>query len=110
MFSSPSSGPGRVLTGTGSLSHAGLLQTGPAGYMALTCRHGFPRAWIGRYSLGLPFTHGFIFPELPEKPANLPHLKTCWARSVFYWYDYLATIFVPSLETTDQILSYELML
>ena len=40
--------------------------------------------WIGRCTLGLAFTHGFIFSELPEKPANLPHLKTRWARSVFH--------------------------
>ena len=51
-----------------------------------------------------PFTHGFIFSELPEKSTNLPHLKPCWARSVFHWYDYLAAIFIPSLETTDVLL------
>ena len=67
---------GRVLIGTGSLSHVGLLQTGPTRYVALTYRHASPD-WIGRCTLGLPFTHGFIFSELPEKPANLPHLKTC---------------------------------
>ena len=60
--------------------------------------------WIGRYILCLAFTHGFIFSELPEKPANLSHLKTSCARSVFHWYDYLATIFVPSLRTTDVML------
>ena len=53
--------------------------------------------------LGLAFTHGFIFSELPEKPANLPHLKARWARSAFHWYDYLAAIFIPSLGTTDII-------
>ncbi|KAJ1072570.1 hypothetical protein K5549_011796 [Capra hircus] len=50
------------------------------------------------------FTLGFIFSELPEKPANLPHLKIRWARSVFHWYDYLAAVFVPSLGTTDAML------
>ena len=39
-----------------------------------------------------------------KKPANLPHLKTQWASSVFHWYDYLATVFVPSLGTTDVML------
>ena len=63
-----------------------------------------PPGWIGRCTLGLAFTHGFIFSELPEKPANLPHLKTQWTRSVFYWYDYLAAAFVPSLGTTDVML------
>ena len=56
-----------------------------------------------------PFTHGFIFSELPEKSTNLPHLKPCWARSVFHWYDYLAAIFIPSLETTDVILQVDAM-
>ena len=36
--------PGQVLIGTGSLSHAGLLQMGPTGYVALTYGHGFPLA------------------------------------------------------------------
>ena len=59
---------------------------------------------IGKCILGLAFTHTFIVSELPEKPANLPHLKTRWARSVFHWYDYLAAVFVLSLGTTDVIL------
>ena len=63
-----------------------------------------PLGWIGRCTLGLAFTHGFIFSELPEKPANFPHLKTRWARSVFHWYHYLAAVFVPSLGTTDVML------
>ena len=63
-----------------------------------------PPGWIGRCTQGLAFTHGFIFSELPEKPANLPHLRTRWARSVFHWYDYLAAAFVPSLGTTDVML------
>ena len=63
--------------------------------------------WIGRCTLGLAFTHGFIFSELPGKPANLPHLKTRWARSVFHWYDYLAAVFVPSLGTTDVMLQVD---
>ena len=63
-----------------------------------------PPGWIGRYTLSLAFTHGFIFSELPKKPANLPHLKTRWARSVFHWYHYLAAVFVPSFGTTDVML------
>ena len=50
------------------------------------------------------FTHGFIFSELPKNPANLPHFKTQWARSVFHWCDYLAAVFVPSLGTPDVML------
>ena len=62
--------------------------------------------WLDRQmcTLGLTFPHSFIFSELPEKPPNLPHLKTCWVRSVFHWYDYLAAIFIPSLGTTDFML------
>ena len=63
-----------------------------------------PPGWIGRCTLGLAFTRGFIFSELPENPADLPQLKTRWARSVFHWYDYLAAAFVPSLGTTDVML------
>ena len=63
-----------------------------------------PPGWLVRCTLGLAFTHGFIFSELPEKPANLLHLKTRWARSVFHWCNYLAAVFVPSLGTTDVML------
>ena len=33
---------GQALIGAGYLSHAGLLQKGLIGYVALTCGHGFP--------------------------------------------------------------------
>ena len=35
---------GQALIGSGYLSHAGLLQMGPTGYVALTYGHGFPLA------------------------------------------------------------------
>ena len=63
-----------------------------------------PPGWIGRCTLRLDFIHDFMVSEFPERPANLPHLKTHWTRSVFHWYDYLAAIFVPSLGTTDVML------
>ena len=66
--------------------------------------------WIGRCTLGLAFTHGFIFSELPEKPANLPHLKTQWAWSVFHGYDCLAAVFVPSLGATDVMLRVDVLI
>ena len=66
-----------------------------------------PPGWIGRCTRSLPFTHGFVFSELPENPANLPHLKTHWARSVFHWYDYLAAIFIPSLGTIGVMLQVD---
>lgn len=31
------------------------------------------------------------------KAADLPFLKARWARSVFYWYNHLTTVFVPPL-------------
>ena len=66
---------------------------------------GMASPWLDRrMTLGLAFTQGIIFSELPEKPANLPHLKTRLARSVFHRYDYLAAVFVPSLGTTDVML------
>ena len=66
---------------------------------------GMASLWLDREME--PFTHGFIFSELPEKSANLPHLKPCWARSVFHWYDYLAVIFVPFLGITDVMLQVD---
>ena len=32
-----------------------------------------------------------------KKVANLPLLKATWTHSVFHWYNYLATIFFPSI-------------
>ena len=66
---------------------------------------GMASLWLDREME--PFTHGFIFSELPEKSANLPHLKPCWARSVFHWYDYLAAIFIPSLGTIGVMLQVD---
>ena len=34
-----------------------------------------PPGWIGRCTLGLIFTLGFIFSELPEKPGNIHTLE-----------------------------------
>ena len=70
---------------------------------------GMASPWMDRrMTLGLAFTQGIIFSELPEKPANLPHLKTQWTRSVFHWYHYLAAVFVPSFGTTDVMLRVDL--
>ena len=52
--------------------------------------------WLDReMCLGLAFTRGFIFSELPEKPTYLPNLKSHGAEYIFHWYDYLAAIVVP---------------
>ena len=95
--------PGQALIGTGSLSHTGLLQKGPTGYVGLLPK-GVVSPWLDRKMDRRSFTHGFTFSEPPEKPANLPHLSTHWIRSVFHGYGYLAAIFVPSLGTTEVML------
>ena len=53
----------------------------------------------------------YIF-RASQKSLLIYHLKTRWARSVFHWYDYLAAAFVPSLGTTDVMLSgcYDILL
>ena len=63
-----------------------------------------PPGWIRRCTLSLAFTHGFIFSELPEKPANVWHLGTHWQGLFFHWYDYLAAALIPSLRTTNGML------
>ena len=86
MFSKPSSGPPFAWPGTDWdwVSQSRCLAPnrtywiyGPYLWAWL------PPGWIGRCTLGLAFTHSFLFSELPEKPANLPHLRTRWARSAF---------------------------
>lgn len=36
-----------------------------------------------------------------EQPANLPNLKHRWGRSVFRWYDHLASMFIPQIGLED---------
>ena len=107
VFSNPSSGPPFVWPGTDwdwVSQSCWLAPNGTYWICGSYLRAWLPPGWIGRCTLGLACTHSFIFLELPEKPANLPHLRTPWARSVFHWYDYLAAVFVPSLGTTDVML------
>ena len=107
MFSNPNSGPPFVWPGTDwdwiSQSHW-LAPNGTYWICGSYLWAWLPPGWIGRGTLGLAFTHGFVFSELPEKPASLPHLKTWWTRLVFHWYDYLVTVFFPSLGTTHVML------
>ena len=98
---------GQALIGTGYLSHCWLAPNGTYWICGSYLWAWLPPGWIGRCTLGLAFTLGFIFSELPEKPANLPHLITRRATSVFHWYDYLAAVFVPSLGTTDVMLQVD---
>ena len=78
---------------------------GSIGYVAL-----LPYSWIGRCTLCLDFTHGFLFSELPEKRVNLSHLKTRWASFVFHRYDYLAAMFVLSLGTSNVVLQVDVLI
>ena len=51
-------------------------------------------------TLGFAWIHGRITKTITT-PANLPNLKQRWTRSVFKWYDHLASIFVPSVGLED---------
>ena len=107
VFSSPSSCPPSAWPGTdwGYIPQSRCLA--PNGTYWVCGSYlwvGLPFSGIGRWTLSLAFTHDFVFSEFPEKLANLPHLKTCWARSLFHWYDYLAAMFIPSLGSTDVML------
>ena len=110
VFSNPSSGLPFAWPGTDwdwiSQSHC-LAPNGTYWICVSYLWAWLPPGWIERCTLVLAFTHGFIFSEFPEKPANLPHLRTCWARSVFHWYGYLAAVLVPSLGTTDVMLQVD---
>ena len=45
----------------------------------------------------------YVQPGQVPKATNLPLLQARWAHSVFYWYNHLATIFVPSIGLEDII-------
>ena len=110
MFSNPSSGPPFACPGTDwdwIPQSCWFAPNGTYWIYGSYLQAWLPPGWIGRCTWGLPFTHGFVFSELPENPANLPHLKTHWARSVFHWYDYVVAIFIPSLGTTDVMLQVD---
>ena len=49
---------------------------------------------------GFSWNHGRITKTITT-PANLPYLRQRWTRSVFKWYDHLASIFVPSAGLGD---------
>ncbi|XP_043772571.1 endogenous retrovirus group PABLB member 1 Env polyprotein-like [Cervus elaphus] len=66
-----------------------------------------PVGWVGRCTLGFVFAPGKIHKQKISHPVNLPYVKARWSRSVFHWYDYLASIFVPSLGATDILLRVE---
>ena len=93
VFSNPSSGPPFAWPGTDWDWISQSLWLDPNGTYWICGPYVFAwlsPGWIGRCTLGVAFTHGFIFSEFREKPANLPHLTTHWARCVFHWYDYLS--------------------
>ncbi|XP_060993981.1 endogenous retrovirus group PABLB member 1 Env polyprotein-like, partial [Dama dama] len=63
-----------------------------------------PGGWVGRGTLGFVFAPGRIHQQKLSQPVNLPYVKARWSCSVFHWYYYLASIFVPSLGATDTII------
>ena len=87
VFSNPSSGPSFAWPGT---DWNWILQSHWLAPNRIYWIYGsyqwawLPPGWIGRYTLGLAFTHDFIFSKLPGKPANLLHLRIHWARPVFH--------------------------
>ena len=66
-----------------------------------------PISWVGRCTLGFAFAHGSIKPNLQQAPVNLPYLRARWTKSVFQWYEYIAALFVPSIGTTDIMITVE---
>nr|XP_010953408.2 endogenous retrovirus group PABLB member 1 Env polyprotein-like [Camelus bactrianus] len=60
-----------------------------------------PVGWVGRCTLGFVMAPGRIVKTVDSVPANLPNLHARWGRSVFDWYDYLASIFIPPLGNID---------
>ena len=69
---------------------------------------GMASPWLDRemYRSSSFYSWFHIF-RVSREPANLPHLRTCWARSVFHWYGYLTAVLVPSLGTTDVMLQVD---
>lgn len=43
----------------------------------------------------------YVQPGQVPTAANLPVLKARWAHAVFYWYNHLATVFLPSVGLED---------
>uniref|UniRef100_A0A9L0R690 Envelope glycoprotein n=2 Tax=Equus caballus TaxID=9796 RepID=A0A9L0R690_HORSE len=61
-----------------------------------------PPGWIGRCTLGFVWMQGrTTFTISP--PANLRNLQQRWTRSVFHWYDHLASVFLPQLRIKSVI-------
>ena len=111
IFSNPSSGPPFAWPGTDWDWISQACWLAPSGTYWICGSYLWAwllPGWIGRCTLGLAFTHGFIFSELPEKPANVPHLKLCgqglYFAGVIIW---LQCLF-PLWEL--QMLCYEWML
>lgn len=61
-----------------------------------------PTGWIGRCTIGYPWTKGCFCPSV-SSTANLPFMKAPRTSAVFHWYDHLAAIFAPSLGIEDVI-------
>ena len=73
---------------------------------------GVASPWIGRCTLGLTFTHGFILSELPEKPTNLPHLKLVgqdlYFTGIIIWLQYSFPLWV--MLRVDALINFQLLM
>ena len=62
--------------------------------------------WLGRCTLGFPWAQGHLCTNSDVTPVYLPSIWAQWTqRSVFHWYDHLATIFV-SLVGFESVISH----
>ena len=63
--------------------------------------------WIGKCTLGFPWSQGHIRNNLEMTPANLPLVRVQWVkRSVLCWYDHLTTIFLPSSRGLENVIGH----
>ena len=63
--------------------------------------------WLGRCTIGFPWSHHHLWVTLETAHANLPLMLAGWVQSAFQWCDYLAMIFVPSLGIEGVIIYIE---
>lgn len=61
-----------------------------------------PHGCIGRCFLGFAWLQSRSV-KSTDKPVNLPCLQLSRSRGLFYQYDHLASVFIPSLELEDVI-------
>lgn len=63
-----------------------------------------PAGWVG-HTLGFAFAHGSTS-HPTTSPSNFA-LLTCSGQGLYQWCDYIAALFIPSIETTDIMIKVE---